>query len=80
MRVEPTTFEFNERFLLELNEHAYSCIYGNFIGNCEKDRKDLRVLSRTRSFWTAVDTQLVSYKNPFYKVLLLLHSLSLFQF
>lgn len=68
MRQEPTLFEFNERFLLELNEHAYSCIYGTFIGNCDKDRKDLKAASRTQSFWSAINTQLTSYKNPFYLV------------
>jgi myotubularin-related protein 6/7/8 len=39
MRNRPLAFEFNERFLLELNEHAYSCVYGQFIGNCDKDRE-----------------------------------------
>jgi myotubularin-related protein 6/7/8 len=68
MRQEPTAFEFNERFLFELNEHAYSCIYGTFIGNCDKDRKDLRAQTRTQSFWVAIDSQLSSYKNPFYNV------------
>ncbi|KAI6176917.1 Myotubularin-related and Zinc finger domain containing protein [Aphelenchoides bicaudatus] len=67
MRQEPTAFEFNERFLFELNESAYSCIYGTFIGNCDKDRKDLRAQTRTQSFWVAIDAQLSSYKNPFYK-------------
>lgn len=33
------SFEFNERFLVELNEYVYSCIYGQFLGNCDKDRK-----------------------------------------
>uniref|UniRef100_A0A915CNR6 Phosphatidylinositol-3-phosphatase n=1 Tax=Ditylenchus dipsaci TaxID=166011 RepID=A0A915CNR6_9BILA len=39
MRRKPVAFEFNERFLLEINEHAYSCVYGTFLGNCDKDRK-----------------------------------------
>jgi myotubularin-related protein 6/7/8 len=39
MRINPLAFEFNEPFLLELNEHAYSCLYGQFIGNCDKDRE-----------------------------------------
>lgn len=32
-------FQFNERCLIEMHEHAYSCQFGTFIGNCEKDRK-----------------------------------------
>jgi len=39
MRHKPMAFEFNERYLIELNENAYSCVYGQFIGNCDKDRK-----------------------------------------
>lgn len=38
----PSTFQFNERFLLTLHDHVQSCQYGTFIGNCEKDRIDLR--------------------------------------
>ncbi|KAK6060561.1 hypothetical protein COOONC_01783, partial [Cooperia oncophora] len=36
---KPLAFQFNERFLIEIHEHAYSCQFGTFIGNCEKDRK-----------------------------------------
>uniref|UniRef100_A0A914BYE1 Phosphatidylinositol-3-phosphatase n=1 Tax=Acrobeloides nanus TaxID=290746 RepID=A0A914BYE1_9BILA len=67
MRQKPTAFEFNERFLLEINEHAYSCMYGTFLGNCDKDRKDLRVATRTHSLWAHIDSNLEHYKNPFYK-------------
>ncbi|VDO55031.1 unnamed protein product [Haemonchus placei] len=35
----PKAFQFNDRFLIEIHEHAYSCQFGTFIGNCEKDRK-----------------------------------------
>uniref|UniRef100_A0A8D8TLR8 Myotubularin-related protein 8 n=1 Tax=Cacopsylla melanoneura TaxID=428564 RepID=A0A8D8TLR8_9HEMI len=38
----PRAFEFNERFLLTLQDHVTSCRYGTFVGNCEKDRLDLR--------------------------------------
>jgi myotubularin-related protein 6/7/8 len=38
----PATFQFNERFLLILHDHVQSCQFGTFIGNCEKDRVDLR--------------------------------------
>lgn len=40
----PTVFQFNERFLLTIHDHAASCQFGTFIGNCEKDRIDLRYL------------------------------------
>ncbi len=40
----PSAFQFNERYLLTLHDHVYSCQYGTFIGNCEKDRVDLRLV------------------------------------
>ncbi|CAH2268491.1 jg16919 [Pararge aegeria aegeria] len=44
LRQAPEAFQFNERFLLTLHDHAHACQYGTFIGNCEKDRRDLRLL------------------------------------
>ncbi|KAL3174186.1 hypothetical protein MRX96_041345 [Rhipicephalus microplus] len=45
----PSSFQFNERFLLTIHDHVYSCQFGTFVGNCEKDRLDLRLSSRTYS-------------------------------
>ncbi|KAF8466959.1 protein-tyrosine phosphatase-like protein [Kalaharituber pfeilii] len=48
----PTRFEFNERFLRRLLYHLYSCQYGTFLFNNEKERVvDFKVASRTRSVW-----------------------------
>ncbi|KAH7720604.1 Myotubularin-related family protein [Aphelenchoides avenae] len=66
-RQKPRAFEFNERFLMDLHEHAYACVTGTFLGNCDKDRKDLRMATRTPSLWTQMDTHIDDYKNPFYK-------------
>jgi myotubularin-related protein 6/7/8 len=35
----PTRFEFNERFLRQLHTHLYSCQFGNFLYNCERERR-----------------------------------------
>ncbi|PFH54167.1 hypothetical protein AMATHDRAFT_72690 [Amanita thiersii Skay4041] len=35
----PERFEFNERFLRQLYYHLYSCQFGTFLYNCERDRK-----------------------------------------
>jgi len=67
MRRKPLVFEFNERFLLLINEHAYSMLYGNFLGNCDKDRKDLRITTRTKSLWAYMDSSLDDFINPFYE-------------
>ena len=47
----PTRFEFNERFLRRLLYHLYSCQYGTFLYNSEKERQDANASTRTRSVW-----------------------------
>lgn len=47
----PTRFEFNERFLRRLFYHLYSCQYGNFLYNSEKERTDAKVKQNTESVW-----------------------------
>lgn len=42
MQQYPCSFEFNELYLIHLHDHAHSCQFGTFIGNCEKDRVDLK--------------------------------------
>ncbi|CAG9782479.1 unnamed protein product [Diatraea saccharalis] len=59
-------FQFNERFLLTLHEHAHACQYGTFVGNCQKDRRDLRLSERTFSLWGYMANHLNEYKNPLY--------------
>lgn len=51
LRQHPTRFEFNERFLKRLLYHLYSCQYGTFLYNNEKDRVESRVKEKTRSVW-----------------------------
>uniref|UniRef100_A0A183E6Z8 phosphatidylinositol-3,5-bisphosphate 3-phosphatase n=1 Tax=Gongylonema pulchrum TaxID=637853 RepID=A0A183E6Z8_9BILA len=66
-RQYPRAFEFNERYLIEMNEHAYSCQYGTFLGNCDKDRKDLNLAKRTQSLWAFMDDRHDDYINPLYE-------------
>lgn len=47
----PTRFEFNERFLRRLLYHLYSCQYGTFLFDNEKERVEARAAQRTRSVW-----------------------------
>uniref|UniRef100_A0A158P5Z0 Phosphatidylinositol-3-phosphatase n=1 Tax=Angiostrongylus cantonensis TaxID=6313 RepID=A0A158P5Z0_ANGCA len=72
MRQRPRAFQFNDRYLIDIHEHVYSCQFGTFIGNCEKDRKasvssDLQLAKRTKSLWTYLDLRLDDYFNPFYE-------------
>ncbi|TKA81582.1 hypothetical protein B0A49_00354 [Cryomyces minteri] len=47
----PTRFEFNERFLRRLLYHLYSCQYGTFLYDNEKQRVEAGVKEKTRSVW-----------------------------
>ena len=47
----PTRFEFNERFLRRLLYHLYSCQYGTFLYNNERERTETHISSKTRSVW-----------------------------
>lgn len=62
----PYAFQFNERLLLELHDHVYSCQFGTFIGNCEKDRIDLRLREKTYSLWSEIRSKFNDFINPFY--------------
>ena len=47
----PTRFEFNERFLRRLLYHLYSCQYGTFLFDNEKERMEAHAKERTHSVW-----------------------------
>ncbi|OIW33672.1 phosphatases II [Coniochaeta ligniaria NRRL 30616] len=51
LRQNPTRFEFNERFLRRLLYHLYSCQYGTFLCNNERQRHEARLRERTSSVW-----------------------------
>ncbi|XP_005111133.2 myotubularin-related protein 6 [Aplysia californica] len=67
MQQFPCAFQFNERFLLTIHDHAYSCQFGTFIGNCEKDRLDLRLSEKTYSLWGYLWQHAAEFLNPLYK-------------
>ncbi|KAG7008685.1 hypothetical protein G7Y79_00004g012690 [Physcia stellaris] len=62
----PSRFEFNERFLRRLLYHLYSCQYGTFLFNNEKDRLDNHVQERTRSVWDYFLSRREQFVNPNY--------------
>lgn len=51
LRQHPTRFEFNERFLRRLLYHLYSCQYGTFLYNNERQRQAANVQEQTKSLW-----------------------------
>ncbi|KAM7237961.1 hypothetical protein CapIbe_010919 [Capra ibex] len=62
----PQGFEFNEAFLLQIHEHIHSCQFGNFIGNCQKEREELKLKEKTYSLWPFLLDDQKKYLNPLY--------------
>eukprot|EP00466_Bigelowiella_natans_P012200 jgi/Bigna1/68893/fgenesh1_pg.7_\ len=50
----PDHFEFNAEFLARIAECAYSCLYGNFLFDCERERQKHFVRAGTRSMWSTL--------------------------
>ncbi|XP_060047714.1 myotubularin-related protein 6 isoform X1 [Erinaceus europaeus] len=62
----PQAFEFNEAFLLQIHEHIHSCQFGNFLGNCQKEREELKLKEKTYSLWPFLLEDQKKYLNPLY--------------
>lgn len=62
----PTRFEFNERFLRRLLYHLYSCQFGTFLFNSEKERVEVNARERTRSVWDYFLARRDQFVNPKY--------------
>ena len=62
----PTRFEFNERFLRRLLYHLYSCQYGTFLYNNEKERVEANVSAKTRSVWDYFISRKEQFTNDRY--------------
>jgi hypothetical protein len=63
----PTRFEFNERFLRRLLYHLYSCQYGTFLYNNEKERVETDAKTNTRSVWEYFLARKEQFTNPKYE-------------
>ncbi|XP_068182181.1 myotubularin-related protein 7a [Antennarius striatus] len=63
----PCAFEFNERFLITIHSHIYSCQYGNFVGNNQRERIELGLRERTHSLWSYLWANKADYINPLYR-------------
>ena len=62
----PNRFEFNERFLRRLLYHLYSCQYGTFLYNSERERNEHDLGTRTRSVWDYFLSRRAQFVNPSY--------------
>jgi hypothetical protein len=61
----PRHFEFNERFLMYLLDEMYSCQFGSFLCNNDRDRELLKAI--TPSIWHSVNHAPEDFINPFYR-------------
>lgn len=62
----PEAFEFNMELLLFLAFHYNSCLYGNFMYNCENERLEKKAKVKTCSIWTDVNKNYKSFLNSNY--------------
>lgn len=69
LRQFPCSFEFNERFLVTLFEHAYASQFGTYLGNNEFERSRLKLKQKTLSLWSWVNqpNELHKFTNPLYE-------------
>nr|XP_039264373.1 myotubularin-related protein 2-like [Styela clava] len=62
----PTAFEFNEHFLISVLDHLYSCLFGTFLYNCDKERKNKDIRKKTISLWSMINLHRDDYLNALY--------------
>jgi len=67
MQQFPNAFEFNEYLLCVVLDHLYSCLFGTFLCNSDKERKDQKVIQQTQSLWSFINSKQKSlFLNPMY--------------
>ena len=62
----PNAFEFNEKFLIFLAKNYRINLYGTFLYNNEKERKEENAKNKTASVWTEIFCDLKPYLNIYY--------------
>lgn len=67
MNQYPCACEWNEQFLITLMESLYSCQYGTFLFNNEKQRSAHQLPETTTSLWAHVLANIDTYRNVFYR-------------
>jgi hypothetical protein len=66
--IHPHRFEFNERFLKRLLYHAYSCQYGSFLYDSERERVEAKVYKKTHCVWDYFLARRKEFVNPEFDV------------
>lgn len=65
----PLSFEFGIQMLMLIFEHSFFSQYGTFLGDCERERKSIKLHERTTSLWSYLNRPdvLKSLLNPTYE-------------
>ena len=63
MKANQSAFEFNEKLLVYLGFHSYSQLYGDFVGNCYRERVSIE---RAPSLWSSLESS--TMRNNSYSV------------
>lgn len=66
MQDQPHVFEFNEKLLLTILQHIYTCQFGTFLMDSDYDREKYDLKSKTISLWSYVNNNLDEYVNQEY--------------
>ena len=64
LRLFPRAFEFLPCMLVEIADSLYSCRFGTFLGNTERERSD--IAQKTESLWVHLDNHQRRFGNPLY--------------
>jgi myotubularin-related protein 1/2 len=67
INVFPTHFEYNSRYLMLVAKHIYSCRYGTFLCNNERERVASQVEDRSLSLWDHLNANRKYLTQPFYR-------------
>eukprot|EP01087_Luapelamoeba_hula_P021583 TRINITY_DN7582_c0_g1_i1.p1 TRINITY_DN7582_c0_g1~~TRINITY_DN7582_c0_g1_i1.p1 ORF type:complete len:621 (-),score=159.07 TRINITY_DN7582_c0_g1_i1:89-1951(-) len=66
MQQFPTSFEFNQHLLITILDAVYSCQFGTFLFNTERERKVAKLTENTISLWTWVEKHRVQFLSRSY--------------
>jgi hypothetical protein len=61
----PHAFEFNEELLLFILEHVQSGWFGDFMFNCERERRDFKATHGCISMWAVVLHNMDRFRNDY---------------
>ncbi|XP_071533581.1 phosphatidylinositol-3,5-bisphosphate 3-phosphatase MTMR2 isoform X2 [Panulirus ornatus] len=66
MKQFPHAFQFTEDLLITVLDHLYSCLFGTFLYNSERERMEKEVKTKTVSLWSLILSNPSDFENPLY--------------